>query len=221
MTDALRDITRSRAAWLALGALVLAIGWKLSVPPALAPAPNEGRAAPSVPAEPAPEPHERSATPAPKALETATRRPAPLPEPELDTAPPPGPDSIDEATRRAWQRELEREHAAQERFERGREEAQVRARDIDARVRDALQRAVLVPEPLDGGRIRGLRIQSLEGGSPLAEAGFREGDLLVQLDGQPLQDPFDLPALLARAGPELELCAEGPAGAYCRELVLR
>lgn len=213
--------TKRRAFQTALSAgvllgLLFGIGWRLAERP---PAPSSAE-----PVEAAPRPTQGAAVEAPgdpKPVEPPRRyadAPPPL-DPPLRPAE--GSVGIDDETSEIWRERLARQRAAQERFERGLEESQVRARDIDARVREALQRTVLEPELLDGGQMTGLRIRSIEGGSPLAEAGFREGDLIVRLDGEPLDDPYELPRLLSRAGPQLSLCVVDGSGELCRDLVLR
>lgn len=130
-------------------------------------------------------------------------------------------ENVDEETLARWETRVTRERAAQARFEEGLQSSEVRARDVDARVRAALSRAELVPELRDGGLMAGLRIRVLESGSPLAEAGLREGDLLVRIDDHRLDDPAALPRVLADAGPELSLCVARGGGELCRELALR
>ena len=154
--------------------------------------------------------------------------PEPAGQPPVSAAPEPERIAIrrpltdlDPETRARLEARLDRERAADERFEQGLEGSQVRGRDIDARVRDAFQRVDLEPELLDGGLMRGLRIRSVEGGSALHEAGFRAGDLLIRLDDRTLQDPAELPQILASAGPRLSLCALRGTTELCRELSLR
>lgn len=184
----------------------------------LAPAPPAG-----VEAADAPPPAPVEAPP-PDVPVAATGPRAPVPEP---AGAPPGPRggalraSVDQATLARWEARVAREQAAQARFERGLEESQVRARDIDARVREALRRAELVPELLDGGHMTGLRIRSLEPGSALAETGLREGDLLVRIGEDRLDDPARLPRALADAGPDLTLCVRRGGRELCRDLALR
>lgn len=174
-------------------------------------------AAPSAPAPPSIPDENAADPPAPAgAAGAATAVPAParapIQRPILD---------LDAETHAALEERLAREYAAEQRFEQGLEASQMRARDVDARVRDAFRRVELEPELLEGGRIRGLRIRAVEGGSAFSEAGFRPGDLLTSLDGHPLEDPAELPALLGRLGPQLSVCARRGGSERCRELTLR
>lgn len=162
----------------------------------------------------------------------AVEMPAPALEPhsEIETRTGPDPErrrldrpitDLDPETRALLEARLERQRQAERRFQAGVEASQVRARDIDARVRAAFERIDLTPELLDDGFMRGLRIGSVQGGSPLGDAGFQAGDLLVRLDGRALDDPAALPEMLAGAGPELSLCAQRGGTEFCRDLVLR
>jgi S1-C subfamily serine protease len=58
---------------------------------------------------------------------------------------------------------------------------------------------VRLSEGLQGeiGQETGLMVMSVEAGSPAAQAGLLQGDILVGLDGQPLRQVDDLQALLA------------------------
>jgi serine protease Do len=51
----------------------------------------------------------------------------------------------------------------------------------------------------------GLLVRGVEDGSPAARAGIREGDLLVEAAGKPLDVPDALPQILAEAGLPIEL----------------
>jgi serine protease Do len=51
----------------------------------------------------------------------------------------------------------------------------------------------------------GLLVRGVEDGSPAARAGIREGDLLVEAAGKPLDAPDALPQILAEAGLPIEL----------------
>ena len=51
----------------------------------------------------------------------------------------------------------------------------------------------------------GLLVRGVEDGSPAARAGIREGDLLVEAAGKPLDVPDALPQILAAAGLPIEL----------------
>jgi serine protease Do len=51
----------------------------------------------------------------------------------------------------------------------------------------------------------GLLVRGVEDGSPAARAGIREGDLLVEAGGRPLDSPDTLPEILAEAGLPIEL----------------
>jgi S1-C subfamily serine protease len=72
----------------------------------------------------------------------------------------------------------------------------------DGRVRRAYLGIVGGPRPLPGplahdlGRPRGLEVIQLLDGSPAARAGVRPGDLIVELDGRPIEGVGDLQRLL-------------------------
>jgi len=72
----------------------------------------------------------------------------------------------------------------------------------DGRVRRAYLGVVGGPRPLPGpiaadlGRTRGLEVVQLLGSSPAADAGVRPGDLIVGLDGSPVEGVGDLQRLL-------------------------
>lgn len=51
----------------------------------------------------------------------------------------------------------------------------------------------------------GLLVRGVEDGSPAARAGIREGDLLVEAAGKPLDTPDSLPQILAESGLPIEL----------------
>jgi len=51
----------------------------------------------------------------------------------------------------------------------------------------------------------GLLVRGVEDGSPAARAGIREGDLLVEAAGKPLDTPDALPEILAESGLPIEL----------------
>jgi serine protease Do len=51
----------------------------------------------------------------------------------------------------------------------------------------------------------GLLVRGVEDGSPAARAGIREGDLLVEAAGRPLDTPDALPAILAEVGLPIDL----------------
>jgi serine protease Do len=100
------------------------------------------------------------------------------------------------------------------------------ARPADAALReriDALGRGESVARPRLGiavapphvaGRLRasvglservGLLVRGVEDGSPAARAGIREGDLLVEAAGKPLDTPDALPQILADTGLPIEI----------------
>jgi serine protease Do len=100
------------------------------------------------------------------------------------------------------------------------------ARPADAALRDrvdALSRGESVERPRLGiavapphvaSRLRasvglsdrpGLLVRGVEDGSPAARAGIREGDLLVEAAGKPLESPDALPQILAENGLPIEL----------------
>jgi serine protease Do len=100
------------------------------------------------------------------------------------------------------------------------------ARPADAALRervDALSRGESVSRPRLGiavapsaiarrlrasvglGERDGLLVRGVEDGSPAARAGIREGDLLVEAAGRPLEDPDALPEILAKSGLPIEL----------------
>ena len=66
-------------------------------------------------------------------------------------------------------------------------------------------------------RWRSVPIVAVRKGSPAEEAGFREGDVIVSIDGQPVGDPLSLPQRLvpttAMPGPiTFEVSRSGPQG---------
>lgn len=100
------------------------------------------------------------------------------------------------------------------------------ARPADSALRervDALGRGESVARPRLGiavapphvaGRLRasvglservGLLVRGVEDGSPAARAGIREGDLLVEAAGRPLETPDSLPQILAETGLPIEI----------------
>ncbi|GBD41002.1 Periplasmic serine endoprotease DegP [bacterium HR39] len=74
-------------------------------------------------------------------------------------------------------------------------------------VDEDIQKALGLPEA------RGALVSRVEPGSPADRAGVRPGDVIVGLDGQPVEDPRDLAKKVARAGPghraEIEVVREG------------
>jgi serine protease Do len=73
---------------------------------------------------------------------------------------------------------------------------------------------IAVAPPHVAGRLRasvglservGLLVRGVEDGSPAARAGIREGDLLVEAAGKPLETPDALPEILAENGLPIEL----------------
>jgi hypothetical protein len=206
-----------------LGVLVLGIVMVVAVNAMV-----DGREPPqpvAAPGRTAPAPAAPEAPPAvasrPPARVPATQPAAEVPQAEAPIVLDRPLEELDPETRARLEARLARERAAEARFAQGIERSQVRARDIDTRLREALERVDFEPELLDGGLMRGLRIRSIVGGSPLDEAGFRPGDLVVRLAGHPLEDPAELPEVLASSGPELSICARRGASEFCRDLVLR
>jgi hypothetical protein len=94
------------------------------------------------------------------------------------------------------------------------------ADDLDPAVRALFGGLTLEPRYAEGGMIEGLWLGAIRADHPLAQAGFQEGDLLDSLQGVPLRDPAALPGLLARLGPEVEVCAIRSGTSVCREIVL-
>lgn len=74
----------------------------------------------------------------------------------------------------------------------------------DGRVRRAHLGAAVAPRPLPpgaaerAGRRRGLQIVQVIEGSPAEQAGLREGDLLIELDGEPVADATELQRLMVQ-----------------------
>jgi S1-C subfamily serine protease len=74
----------------------------------------------------------------------------------------------------------------------------------DGRVRRAHLGAAVAPRPLPpaaaerAGRRRGLAIMQVIEGSPAELAGLRQGDLLMELDGEPVEDATELQRLMVQ-----------------------
>lgn len=66
------------------------------------------------------------------------------------------------------------------------------------------------------GFVDGLRIAEMSRGNALARSGFRVGDRLVRLGGQPLVDPAQIAYTMIDLGAEFEVCAARETGSYCR-----
>jgi hypothetical protein len=219
----------SRARWIGLIALFLvgAVGLWLS-------GPEEESASPLAAPHAAPHAATPQAAAAAPAAVSATA-PSPSDSPRVEPAPATEmPERSDRYAREIaermpeqaalveeWERRLEREKLADARFQRGLEESQLRARDVDARVQAAFSTLELEPEIEEQGLLRGLRIRAMEDGDALSQAGFRPGDVLVRIDDQPLDDPAVLPLAFANARPEMTLCAVRAGQELCRALRLR
>jgi hypothetical protein len=179
----------------------------------------------------------------PAALAPVAAAPPPADAPAVETAPAPAPDAPapEAVTPVPWPddvppekvamietnptlRERARQHLlaaeADARWEQAVASGQYSADDFDPAVRQLFAGVELEPQYAEGGRIDGLWLGALDATNPLAQAGFREGDLLDSLAGTPLRDPGDLPGLLARLGPRFDVCAVRDGATLCRELLL-
>jgi putative serine protease PepD len=65
------------------------------------------------------------------------------------------------------------------------------------------RRTVIGAQVGDGGRQAGtgVRLNTVEAGGPAAAAGLRTGDVLLKIDGRPLEEPTDLIALVRKYAP--------------------
>nr|WP_246395242.1 PDZ domain-containing protein [Microbulbifer rhizosphaerae] len=66
-----------------------------------------------------------------------------------------------------------------------------------------------------------MRIAELSDRNPLARAGFRPGDRLVRINGEPLLDPAQIAHLFTALGDRFEVCVDREALEDCRVVVLR
>lgn len=126
--------------------------------------------------------------------------------------------TAEEAERR--RRLLALERAAQARFSETVELDGLQAEQVRPAVRALFESMTLEPafDVEDGmeGYVNGLRIAELSGRNPLARAGFRTGDRLTRLDGQPLVDPAQIAYTMTSLGDSFEVCADRNGAAYCR-----
>lgn len=194
--------------WTVLLAAVLAsIGWWLR--PTAAPAPGGVETATAPARAPA---VARSDAPAAAAADSGQPQAGPA-----EQALPPGLDA-EEARRRRQLLALRR--AADERFSETVAVDGLRSDDVDPAVRRLFGSLTLTPEFDLGrtveGQVSGLRIAQLSGANPLAAAGFRSGDVLTRLDGQPLNDPAQIAYTIMDLDSEFEVCAKRRRGEYCR-----
>jgi S1-C subfamily serine protease len=71
----------------------------------------------------------------------------------------------------------------------------------------------------EGGFIAGLEIRSVEAESAVRRAGFAPSDRITEINGAPVRDPADLPALLIGLRPDdLTICAERGSEHICRRI---
>jgi hypothetical protein len=196
---------------LALLAVVCALGirWRTSQerpePAPLAAAPVEAPARPSpvdaAPRDLSPEPARDSEDAAPLA---ARARPDLSSDPVLED--------------RARQHQLAPE--ADARWQRAVDEAGYSANDLDVSVRELFRRIDLEPRYAEGGRIEGLVITGMPPDHPFAQLGFRSGDRIDRIQGVALRDPAEIPSLLARLGPNFDLCVDRQGASLCGEVHL-
>ena len=65
-----------------------------------------------------------------------------------------------------------------------------------------------VAEVLGYGDPRGAVVEDIFDGSPAADAGFEEGDIILKVDGQDVEEMRDLPKLIAELKPETDVAIE-------------
>lgn len=135
--------------------------------------------------------------------------------------PPPG---MTEAQAERQRRLQQLQEAADARFKETVQLDGLRPADIEPSVRELLRTVKLEPvfdlERGADGYINGMQISKLIGTSPFAAAGFRLGDRLTRINGEPLVDPAQIAHLFAQLGERFEVCAARDGGEHCRMVVL-
>lgn len=170
-------------------------------PPEVAAAPAE-RPAPAAPAEaPAPALPKADATALQRHLEQ-TRRPG----------------DAEHLARRMH--EVARQEAAIARWDEGVAREELEARHIEPAVRRFFGELELEPVLRDGGLMEGLAVRRVSDGGAASRAGLAPGDVIVSLLDRELEDPAELPDLLARLPRRLPLCVERDAARRCLEIEL-
>jgi len=119
---------------------------------------------------------------------------------------------------RAHQQQLAPE--ADARWQQAVDEAGYTASDLDVSVRELFRRIDLEPRYAEGGRIEGLVITGMAPDHPFAQLGFRSGDRIDRIQGVALRDPAEIPSLLARLGPNFDLCVDRQGESLCGEVHL-
>lgn len=119
---------------------------------------------------------------------------------------------------RARQQQLAPE--ADARWQQAVDEGGYTANDLDVSIRELFRRVDLEPRYAAGGRIEGLVITGIAPDHPFAQLGFRAGDRIDRIQGIALRDPAEIPSLLARLGPNFELCVDRQGEALCGEVHL-
>lgn len=133
---------------------------------------------------------------------------------------PPLPPGLTQQEARKRRRLLELDRAAEARFEEAVATDGLTADDVQPAVRALFATMTLEPafDPDQGreGYVNGLRIAALTGRNPLAKAGFRAGDRLTRLNGQPLEDPAQIVYIVTGLRERFEVCAVRNGSDYCR-----
>ncbi|MXP09889.1 trypsin-like peptidase domain-containing protein [Pseudoblastomonas halimionae] len=78
--------------------------------------------------------------------------------------------------------------------------------------------------PIDarsGGSNRGARIEAVESGSPAAEAGLQQGDVIVEANGRQINTPGNLTAVIGVAAPGTQVSLGVRRGGQTRRISLR
>lgn len=112
------------------------------------------------------------------------------------------------------------EQAADQRFDEAVQMDRLSADQVNTEVKQLMQTVNLEPVFDSGngpeGFIDGLKIVELSNSNPLAAAGFKAGDKLTVINGQPLQDPAQIAYLFTTLESRFEVCADRDDGQYCR-----
>ncbi len=116
--------------------------------------------------------------------------------------------------------EQQRQAQAANRFSEGVNDGHFEADDINRSVVAMFDSVELEPVLDEDGMILGLEIRNIYPDSPLSDAGFRSGDRITAINDEPLHDPVDVPAALARLERDLSLCVDRDGTEICQRLVL-
>ncbi|MFW6093149.1 MAG: hypothetical protein ACODAC_04185 [Pseudomonadota bacterium] len=176
----------------------------------------------------APEPAAADPEPAVAASEAPAspqpEEPAAEPESTPAATEAPLPEGMTPEEARRERRLLELREAAEARFSETVELDGLRASDARPEVRRLFEAVTLEPvfdvQQATEGYVSGMRIAEMTSRNALARAGFRTGDRLTRIDGQPLVDPAQIAYTMVSLGEAFEVCAERDTAAYCRTVTL-